>query len=67
MSVEIRPLVDQALNGRLTEILADARAEGFAYERIARMLATEHGIEVSKEQVRVWCLDSGIVKPEKAA
>lgn len=67
MSTEIRPLVDQALQGRLTEILADLRGQRLSYERIARRLYADHGIEISKEQIRVWCQDSGIEKPEKAA
>lgn len=60
MATSIRPLVERILGGRLTDVLVSYRMEGLSYERIARQLGTVHDIQVSGEQVRVWCLDSNV-------
>lgn len=60
MSTPLRPLVERILNGRLTDVLIERRAEELSYEQIARYLATVHQIEVSGEQVRKWCHESGV-------
>lgn len=60
MSTPIRPLVERILNGRLTDVLVQCRRDGMSFERIARHLGAEHGIEVTGEQVRKWSHESGV-------
>lgn len=60
MATSIRPLVERILGGRLTDVLVGLRAEGMSHERIARHLGTVHDIQVSGEQVRVWCRESDV-------
>ena len=49
------PLVDKALGGNLAKWLTDWRADGKSYETIARLLHSEHGIDVSTATVYRWC------------
>lgn len=56
----IRPLVERILGGRLTDVLVELRSQGLSHERMARELHLIHGIEVSGEQVRKWCEESGV-------
>ena len=70
--VQMRPLVDRILSGRLTEVLTAARREGLSYERIARRLGSDHNIDITGEQVRKWCIESNVdavleAQPQDAA
>lgn len=49
-------LVDRILEGRLADELRSRRAEKppESFDRIARWLHSEHGIEVTDETVRQW-------------
>jgi hypothetical protein len=48
------PLVDRILDGRLAEYIATARENGDSFERIARNLHADHGIDVTGETIRKW-------------
>jgi hypothetical protein len=63
-------LVDQALGGRLADELRDRRAEGDSYADVAAWLLSAHGVRVSPETLRRWCLEFGLnaaADPEVAA
>lgn len=64
---QIFDLVDRALNGALLDVLRDGRSRGDSYETIARSLAVNHDLSLSAEQIRKWCLEHEISKPETAA
>jgi hypothetical protein len=60
-------LVDRVLDGKLLTVLAEGRTSGDSYETIARNLAVNHDLPISAEQVRKWCIEHDITKPEEAA
>lgn len=62
---DIRELADRLLDGELATILAEKRANGVTFDDIARWLADEHNIGVSRETVRRWCF--GPESPEQVA
>jgi hypothetical protein len=64
----IRALVDRVLGGGLCDFLQSHRDSGDSFATIARVLYTEHDIDVTAETVRVWCIDLGVAEaPDRAA
>lgn len=52
------PLYDRLTGGTLAKNLASMRADGKTYLEIAVFLRNEHGIDVSLDTVRRWCIDA---------
>jgi transposase-like protein len=53
------PLYDRILDGELTALLVDWRAEGHSYDEITDRLR-EMGVQASRSTVNRWCKDLGI-------
>lgn len=51
-------LLDRLLDGKLGERIHQARADGHSYERIARDLCAEQGIDLTGETIRRWHLEA---------
>ena len=45
---------DRICRGKLAQILADARADGMSYARIATLLESKHKVLVSAPTVGAW-------------
>lgn len=60
MSTPIFPLVDRIMKGELATELAARRAAGDSYSTIARWLEAEHGVSVTNETVRKWCIAADV-------
>jgi hypothetical protein len=56
----VYPLANRILDGRLRTMLRRWRHQGLSYAQIAYKLHGDHGITVSDETVRMWCLRLGI-------
>lgn len=63
----VRDRADEALGGNLRSHLGDERANGLSYADIAFRLRSDHGVVVSGESVRQWCIDLDVPEPEAAA
>lgn len=50
------PLYDRIMEGKLSALLTEWRAEGASYQEVAHRLR-DHDINVSHETVRRWILD----------
>lgn len=47
-------MADRLSGGRLADILSDFVTEGMAWERMAKQLYVDHGVEVTGETLRKW-------------
>jgi hypothetical protein len=54
MASKVFELSDRAMGGKLAFLLRKWRAERLSYEKIARKLETEHGIDVTGRTVQSW-------------
>lgn len=58
-------MADRLVGGKLVAILSERRARNDSFERIARDLFAEHGIEVTRQTVASWwkALEDGQLEP----
>jgi len=47
-------MADRMVDGRLTAIIVEKRAEGVSAEGIARILYADHGIVTTGQTIRRW-------------
>jgi intein-encoded DNA endonuclease-like protein len=60
-------MADRLAGGQLHSFMAEARANGESYDRIASLLWEQFGIEVTRTTVNNWCRMLGIEDAEAAS
>ena len=60
-------MANRLTGDRLDEIVAEKQAEGWSWERIARHLHAEHGVEVSRVSLSTWYASPSPTEPDLAA
>lgn len=58
---------DAASGGKVSERIAELARSRATYQAIADTVATEYGVEVSRETVRRWLVADGLVAAETSA
>lgn len=56
-------LANEKLDGSLEDVVCSLRAEGLSWERVARRLHADHGIDVASETLRKWHTANGSAEP----